>query len=121
QAQAQPNARSRGVAQSCNRNVGTQWPEARIETAVRPTEKQQAMLKALESVATQAAEQLEASCPSELPATPPARLAAVSKRLDVMLQAVKNVRVALDDFYGSLNEEQKAQFNKIGQSHMAER
>jgi hypothetical protein len=121
QAQAQPNARSTGLVQSCNRSATTEWPQARIETAVRPSEEQQMKLKALESAATQAAQQLAASCPSELPATPPARLAAVSKRLDVMLQAVKSVRVALDDFYGDLNDEQKAQFDRIGQSQTAER
>jgi LTXXQ motif family protein len=121
QAHEQPDARSGGLAQSCNRNVATQWPEARIEMQVRPNEEQQAKLKALQSAATQAAERLATSCPSALPTTPPARLAEVSKRLDVMLQAVKNVRVALDDFYGDLNDEQKAQFNKIGQSQTAER
>jgi hypothetical protein len=121
QAQAQPNARSRGLAQSCNRNAATEWPEARIEAALRPNEEQQAKLNALQSAATQAAEQLAAACPSELPTTPPARLAAVSKRLDVMLQAVKSVRGALDDFYGDLSDEQKAQFDRIGQSHTAQR
>jgi hypothetical protein len=121
QAQAQANVRSRGLVQSCNRSAATEWPEARIETAVRPSKQQQAKLRALETAATQAAQQLAASCPSELPATPPARLAAVSKRLDVMLQAVKSVRVALDDFYGDLNDEQKAQFDRIGHSQTAER
>lgn len=121
QAQAQPNARSRGLAQSCTTNAATEWPEARIEAAVQPNEEQKAKLKALQSAATQAAQQLAAACPSELPTTPPARLAAVSKRLDVMLQAVKIVRVPLDDFYGNLNDEQKAQFNRIGQSRTAQR
>jgi len=61
-------------------------------------------------------EQLTASCPAELPTTPPGRLAAISKRLDVMLTAVKSVRTALDDLYGDLSDEQKGRFNKIGQS-----
>jgi hypothetical protein len=115
QPNARPNARPRGLAQSCTTNAATQWPEARIEAAVRPNEEQQAKLKALQSAATQAAQQLAAACPSELPTTPSARLAAVATRLDVMLQAVKSVRVPLDDFYGDLNDEQKAQFNRIGQ------
>jgi hypothetical protein len=118
---AQRNARPQGLTQSCTKNTATDWPEARIEAAVRPNEEQLGKLKALQDAATQAAEQLAASCPSEMPATPPARLAAVSKRLDVMLGAVKSVRGALDDFYGDLSDEQKAQFNKIGQSRSAER
>jgi hypothetical protein len=120
QATAEANARSRGLAQSCTKNAATEWPEARIEAAVRPNEEQLAELRALQNAATQAAERLASSCPSELPTTPPARLAAVSKRLDVMLQAVKSVRVALDNFYGDLSDEQKAQFNRIGQSRTAE-
>ena len=56
---------------------------------------------------------LKASCPAEPPATPPARLAAMANRLDTLLQAVGLVRGALNDFYGSLTDEQKAQFNGI--------
>jgi hypothetical protein len=36
-----------------------------------------------------------------------------------MLTAVKSVRTALDDLYGDLSDEQKGQFNKIGQSRHA--
>jgi LTXXQ motif family protein len=117
QAPAPRNGRQHGLAQSCAAaNASNQWPEARIEAAVRPNEAQQAKFKALESAATKAAEQLAASCPSELPATPPARLAAITKRLEVMLGGVKNVRAALDDLYADLSDEQKAQFNKVGQA-----
>ena len=122
QAPAQQKGRPRGLAQNCaTANATFQWPEARIEAAVRPNEAQQAKLKALQSAATQAADQLAASCPSELPTTPPARLTAVSKRLEVMRAAVKTVRGALDDLYGDLSDEQKAQFNRIGQLRTAER
>jgi hypothetical protein len=38
-----------------------------------------------------------------------------------MLQAVKMVRAALGDFYNSLSDEQKAQFNTIGQPRTANR
>jgi len=124
QTSAQSNARTRGsLTQNCaEANATTRWPEAKIEKVLRPNETQQASLNALQNAAAKAEEQLVASCPSELPTTPPARLAAVAKRLDVMLQAVKNVRVALDDFYGMLNDEQKAQFNMIGlQARAAQR
>ena len=49
---------------------------------------------------------------------PPARLAAIGNRLDVMRLAIKTVLAALDDFYDQLTEEQKAQFEAIG-SHAA--
>jgi hypothetical protein len=120
-AQQNGRQRERGLAQSCtNANTAVQWPEARIEAALRPSEEQQTKLRALHSATTQAAEQLAATCPSDLPTTPPARLAAVSKRLEVMLGAVKSVRGALDDLYSDLSDEQKAQFNKIGQSRTAQ-
>jgi hypothetical protein len=116
------NGRQHVTAQSCSTTrAPVEWPQARIEAALRPNEAQQAKLKALQNVATEAAEQLAASCPAEMPATPTARLASVSKRLDAMNTAVKNVRGALDNFYNALNDEQKAQFNQIGQAHTAER
>jgi len=54
--------------------------------------------------------------PVDQPTTPPARLEAVSKRLQAMLTAVKDVRGALDDLYGNLSDDQQAKFNQIGQS-----
>ena len=63
---------------------------------------------------------LKTSCPADDAVTPPARLAAVGKRLDTMLQAVKLVRSALDDFYGTLSDEQKAQFEAIGPRRTAD-
>ena len=57
---------------------------------------------------------LKASCQPDSTLTPPARLAAVGKRLDVMLQAVETVKAALDDLYSDLTDEQKAQFEAIG-------
>jgi hypothetical protein len=71
------------------------------------------LLDKLKDAGTKAAETLKASCPSETPATPPARLAAVASRLDTLLAAVQQVHAALNDFYGSLSDEQKAQFNGI--------
>jgi hypothetical protein len=116
EAPAGKNGRQRGTAQGCAAaNTAAKWPQAQIEAALKPNEAQQAKLKALENASAQAAEQLAASCPADLPATPAARLAAVSKRLGIMLAAVKSVRVALDDLYAGLSDEQKAQFNQIGQ------
>jgi hypothetical protein len=102
-----------------NTSCGTQpglldWPTAEIDQSVIPTEAQRASLVALQNATGKAADMLNASCPTDSPLTPPARLAAVGERLDTMLQAVKSVRLALNDFYGSLNDEQKARFDAIG-------
>jgi LTXXQ motif family protein len=54
------------------------------------------------------------TCQPDDVVTPPARLAALAKQLDTMLQAVKLVRPALENFYATLSDEQKAQFEAIG-------
>ena len=91
-----------------------EWPTAEIDQTVRPTDAQRASLAALQNATTQAADLLKASCVTEDPLTPPARLAAVGKQLDTMLQAVKMVSAALNNFYGMLSDEQKARFEAIG-------
>jgi len=103
-------------AQSCGAAQPgvTDWPAAEIDQTVRPTEAQRASLLALQNAAAKAADILKASCLTDNPLTPPARLAAVGKRLDAMLQAVNTVRPALNDFYAALNDEQKARFEAIG-------
>ena len=99
----------------------TQWPTADIDQRVRPTDAQRVSLAALQDASAKVMDMLRASCQPDNALTPPARLAAVGKRLDSMLQAVKMVRSALDDFYGTLTDEQKAQFDAIGrQGHRVE-
>jgi LTXXQ motif family protein len=114
-------AKSRSLANSGAANNATQWPGEQIEKAVRPNGQQQAKLDALETAMANAADQLSKACPASLPATPPARLTAISMRLDTMLQSVKTVSAALDDFYNSLSDEQKAQFNMIGRQQTAQK
>src|SRR3954469_20910730 len=96
----------------------TEWPNAEIEQRVHPTDAQRASLVALQDAAAKAADMLKASCQPDSALTPPARLTAIGKRLDVMLQAVKTVRTALTDFYGALSDEQKAQFESIGRQRL---
>jgi hypothetical protein len=117
QRQNQPAEKTPGsLSKSCGTAQPgvTEWPTADIDRAVRPTEAQRASLVALQNATAKAADMLKAACLTDNPLTPPARLAAVGKRLDTMLQAVKTVRSALNDFYGSLSDEQKARFEAIG-------
>lgn len=92
----------------------TEWPAQKISDALKPTEAQQASLAALQAASAKAGEMLKASCQPSGALTPPARLAAAGQRLGTMLDAVKTVSGALDDFYGRLTDEQKAQFEAIG-------
>ena len=97
----------------------TEWPSEQIENNVKPADAQRASLTAMQDAAAKAADILKSSCPPADARTPPARLAAVGTRLDVMLQAIGTVRPALDNFYGSLTDEQKAAFDAIGPSATA--
>ena len=90
-------------------------PAADIDKAVHLTDPERTSLVALQNTDTQAAaDLLKASCGAEPAITPPGRLAAVHKRLDVMLASVKTVSASLNDFYGTLSDEQKAKFEAIG-------
>ena len=119
--QQEANTSSGSLLQSCQSAQASvpDWPAAEIEGKVHPTEAQRASLTALQQASANAAEMLKASCPTSEPITPPARIEAIANRLETMLQAVKNVRAALDDFYGKLSDEQKAQFEAIGPAREA--
>ena len=104
------------LAALCNSRTEsfTQLPVQRVEQAVRPTQQQQSALEKLKAASTEAASQLQASCPAQSPQTAIDRFDAVGKRLNAMAGAVKTVRPALADFYSSLTDEQKARFNTLG-------
>jgi hypothetical protein len=93
---------------------GVEWPAAEIEARLHPNDTQRASLAALQDASAKAADMLKAACRTDDAVTPPARLTAIGKRLDTMLQAVKSVRTALENFYATLSDEQKAQFEAIG-------
>jgi ribosomal protein L20A (L18A) len=99
----------------------TNLPIERIEDAVKPTDAQQASLKGLEDATAKAVSILQAACPDDTPITPPGRLEAMEKRLQAMIDAANTMKPALDTFYGILSAEQKARFNRIGQTLAQER
>jgi LTXXQ motif family protein len=113
-AEGQRRAR-KDFAQLCSERTGqfTALPTEEIQQAVQPNEQQSAALGALKAASTRAADLLNGTCPSQTPSTSIARLDAMGKRLDATAQAVEAVRPALQDFYASLNDEQKARFNTL--------
>jgi hypothetical protein len=105
------------LAQNCgaSQSGAMDWPTAQINARLHLNDEQRGSLAALQDASAKAADMLKASCQAEEEAiTPPARLEAIHKRLEVMLQAVETVRATLDDFYGKLSDEQRAQFEAIG-------
>jgi hypothetical protein len=93
----------------------TKLPAQRIEELVKPTGPQQAALDQLKQASAKVADDLQGSCPTHIGETPTARLDAMNNRLDAMVRAVKTLRPTLGAFYASLSDEQKAQFNSMGQ------
>jgi LTXXQ motif family protein len=89
-------------------------PIERIEDVVKPTDAQQDALKQLQDATTKAVSVLQAACPEDVPLTPPGRLQAMEKRLQAMIDAANTVKPALDGFYASLSNEQKARFDRLG-------
>ena len=119
--QERAGSERRSFAQDCgSASAATEWPTERINRMVQPTETQRASLDRLRDASAKAADTLKSSCPTQTLSTPPARLAAMSARLEVMADAVRTVHAAADEFYRSLNDEQKAQFNSIGQARAAQ-
>ena len=113
------NGSARSELRYAARTCSLQWPTSEIEARLHPNDTQQVALQVLQDTSAEAAETLKAACQADDALTPPARLAAVAKRLDAMLQAVKQVRAALEDFYATLNDEQKARFESIGPGRSA--
>jgi hypothetical protein len=114
-----PAANATTPKSDCDASVMA-WPTEQIDHAVQPSDAQRAKLDALQAAAAKGADIIKAACPSETPSTPPARLAAVGKHLQAMLQAVDEIRPPLHDFYNSLSDDQKARFNTMGKQLFAQ-
>jgi hypothetical protein len=96
-------------AESTSRSLA--WPAKPIEEAVRPTDQQRASLMALATTTSHLSVLLQPSCPPATLVTPTGRFEAVVTRLDSMIYAVTLERAALNNFYASLNDDQKARFD----------
>ena len=110
-------ARSNGnPATLCSQQAGAviDLPVQRIEQVVQPTAQQQSTFDELKKAAQKAGDQLQSSCPTEVPKWPVARLDTVATRLSNMVNAIEAVRPNLKNFYASLSDEQKERFNLMG-------
>jgi hypothetical protein len=106
-------ARTPEQSQACGADIAAPVPIDRIRRAVEPSQEQAAALDELNQATRKAAEDLKASCQGEENLTPPGRVAAMERRLKAALDALDVVQPALERFYGSLSDEQKARFNRL--------
>ena len=115
------NGATEAPAQGCGAALpaALQWPADEIEAKLHPNDAQRAALEMLREANARAADILNNACQPEDATTLPTRLDAVEGRLDAMQQAVNLVSTALEDFYATLSDEQKAQFEAIGQKRTA--
>lgn len=88
-----------------------EWRLDRLERIVKPTAAQRAKFDEFKLASNKAAETIRAACSTDIPTTMVGRMEAMEKRLDAMLQAVKTVRPALEAFYATLSDDQKASLN----------
>ena len=88
-------------------------PIDRIEATVQPRRAQEAALTRLHDAIAKSVATLSEACAAATPGTPVGRLDAMQKRIEAMLAAAQEIRPALEEFYGSLDDEQKAKFNRL--------
>jgi hypothetical protein len=97
-----------GVAQSSGLSI------ERVERELRLSEDQGAALRDLNESSAKSAEIMKTNCQPDQTLTATGRLAAMEKRLTAMLHGLDQVQPALMKFYASLNDEQKARFDRLG-------
>ena len=102
------------AAQSCTPPETLKWPGSEIEAKLKLNDAQREGLDALQRMSARANNILNFDCQPDEDLMPPDRLATADVRLDAMLDAIKLIRPALDDFFATLTDEQKAQFETIG-------
>jgi hypothetical protein len=101
-------------AQSCTPPDALPWPAKEIEAKLQLNDDQREELGVLQRASVLASNTVNFDCQPDENLSPPDRLATAETRIDAMLDAIRQVAPALDDFLSSLSDEQKAQFESIG-------
>ena len=83
----------------------------RLAELVKPTDAQRGKIEEFKAASIKSAQAMRDACPTEIPQTIVGRAEAMEKRADAMLQAVRMVWPALEAFYATLSDEQKARID----------
>jgi len=83
----------------------------RIRESLSLTQEQTAKFDELKTASQKVVQSVAQMCSTNPPRTPTGRVDALEHRLEAMLEAVRTVKPVLDDFYGSLSDEQKARLS----------
>src|SRR5262249_38697845 len=92
------------------------WTGERIEEVLQLNDEQRASLEALRLVSIHLGQSIGSSCPSQPLASPLQRLDAIGDRLNTMLYGAMIVSRSFNNFYASLNEEQKTKFRSLART-----
>jgi LTXXQ motif family protein len=111
----QNNPNANAAMQACARpNIEESERLVReIKMRVRPNRQQTASLENFHQAAGDMAKMMIASCAQPAPAEPLARLNAVEDQLTVLNYAASTVQIAFNDFYGRLDNGQKARLDAM--------
>ncbi|MGB8397404.1 Spy/CpxP family protein refolding chaperone [Bradyrhizobium sp.] len=103
----------RGFGGACNPAASgfAEWRADRLAELVKPTDAQRTKFDEFKAASIKSAELMRNACLVDVPPTIIGRTEAMEKRMDTMLQAIRIMRPALEDFYASLSDEQKARLN----------
>jgi LTXXQ motif family protein len=89
------------------------WSADVIEETLSLNDAQRAKFDGLKAASQRAIQDLNEGCPKNDAASPTGRIEALERRLSAMLEAVRTLQPALDDFYATLSDEQKARLAAI--------
>src|SRR5512141_170473 len=88
-----------------------EWRIDRLEQVIKPTDAQRAKFDELKTASSKAADLVRNACPTDFPKTVVGRMEVMEKHADARLQAIKTVRPAMEAFYATLSDEQKARLD----------
>jgi Spy/CpxP family protein refolding chaperone len=103
----------RGPGGMCNPAASgfAEWRTDRLAELIKLTDAQRAKFNEFRVASVKSAEVMRTACLADVPETIIGRTEAMEKRMDTMLQAVRTMRPALEAFYATLSDEQKAQLD----------
>jgi LTXXQ motif family protein len=103
----------RGFGGMCNPAATgfAEWRADRLAELVKLTDAQRAKFDEFKAASITSAEVMRNACLADVPETIIGRTEAMEKRMDTMLQAIRTMRPALEAFYATLSDGQKARLD----------